>query len=73
MAWIVKDSLLGFDQIRPCSEGFFRVRITIKTREITARDLEPDAMTRLEQITGHPKVDAIRINFSRLDQLQVDF
>src|ERR687884_1809733 len=59
MTSIVVDGLLRYLQLGVLSEGVSGVWVAVVHREVAARDLQPNAVTGLEEVRGRPDVDRV--------------
>ena len=65
---IVQNSLFGFGQFGVRAKIVAGVGISIKPREIAARNFHAKAVTSFEKIARHPEVHFVTIGLSWLDQ-----
>ena len=56
------------EQFRVRPEGLSTVWISIKSRKIAARHLQPDPMPSLEHVAGHPLIDLEPLRLARFQQ-----
>src|SRR5256885_2243182 len=71
MTSIVVDGLLRYLQLGVLSGGVSGVWVAVVHREVAARDLQPNAVTGLEEVPGRPDVDRVLVDPPRMDQARV--
>src|ERR671937_1824788 len=62
MGRVVVDGLAGHLEPGILAEGVAGVGVAVIHGEVTAGDLEPDLVTRLEQVAGRPDLDGVAVD-----------
>ena len=64
----VPDSLQRWCEFGVLGDPPPRVGVAIEAREVAAGDLQPDPVSRLEDVAGGPEINGVAIHAARLHQ-----
>src|SRR4030095_6557009 len=70
MIWVVIDRLIRLDHLGRAERRFACVEVAIEAREVTARDVDANLVSGLEDVTRRPQINRVFVDLARLDRLR---